>query len=69
MARPPARQCPTERGDRSIQHAVQKGDFPEGELNDRRVNAVEEAIKVIEAATTQPELREHCTDADRGQLQ
>jgi hypothetical protein len=28
-----------------------------GELNHRRVAAVEEAIKAIEAATTQPELR------------
>ena len=34
-----------------------KGEFPAGELNDRRVTAVEEAIKAIEAATTQPELR------------
>jgi hypothetical protein len=34
-----------------------KGEFPAGELNDRRVTAVEEAIKTIEAATTQPELR------------
>ncbi|NQT88478.1 hypothetical protein HQ560_17050 [bacterium] len=31
--------------------------FPAGELNNRRVNAVEEAIKAIEAATTHPELR------------
>ena len=31
--------------------------FPAGELNDRRVTAVEEAIKAIEAATTQPKLR------------
>ncbi|MHB1036916.1 MAG: DUF6288 domain-containing protein [Pirellulales bacterium] len=34
-----------------------KGEFPAGELNNRRVTAVEEAIKAIEAATTQPELR------------
>jgi hypothetical protein len=32
-------------------------EFPAGELNNRRVSAVEEAIKAIEAATTQPELR------------
>ncbi|NQU21772.1 MAG: HEAT repeat domain-containing protein, partial [Candidatus Nealsonbacteria bacterium] len=32
-------------------------EFPAGELNDRRVGAVEEAIKTIEAATNQPELR------------
>jgi hypothetical protein len=34
-----------------------KGEFPAGELNNRRVTAVEEAIKAIEAATDQPELR------------
>ncbi|MEI6810332.1 MAG: DUF6288 domain-containing protein, partial [bacterium] len=31
--------------------------FPGGELNNRRVGAVEEAIRTIETATTQPELR------------
>ena len=36
---------------------VKQGEFPGGELNDRRVNAVQEAIKSIEAATTEPELR------------
>lgn len=34
-----------------------RGEFPAGELNDRRVNAVKEAIQAIEAATSQPELR------------
>jgi hypothetical protein len=34
-----------------------RGEFPGGALNNRRVGAVEEAIKAIEAATTQPELR------------
>jgi len=34
-----------------------KGEFPGGELNQRRVGAVEAAIKAIESATTQPELR------------
>jgi hypothetical protein len=34
-----------------------RGEYPAGELNNRRVAAVEEAIKAIEAATTQPELR------------
>jgi len=34
-----------------------KGEFPAGELNDRRVNAVKDAIKAIEAAKDQPELR------------
>jgi hypothetical protein len=36
---------------------VANREFPGGELNDRRVGAVEDAIKAIEAATTQPELR------------
>jgi hypothetical protein len=34
-----------------------RGEFPRGELNNRRVGAVEDAIKAIEAATDQPELR------------
>jgi len=34
-----------------------RGEYPAGELNNRRVSAVEDAIKSIEAATTQPELR------------
>jgi hypothetical protein len=34
-----------------------KGEFPAGELNDRRITAVEEAIKAIEAAKDKPELR------------
>ena len=34
-----------------------KGGFPAGELNNRRITAVEEAIKAIEAAKDQPELR------------
>ena len=34
-----------------------RGEFPAGELNNMRVGAVEEAIKAIEAATEQPELR------------
>jgi hypothetical protein len=36
---------------------VKRGEFPGGELNNRRVSAVEEAIKAIEAAKDQPELR------------
>lgn len=36
---------------------VKNKQFPGGELNKRRVNAVEDAIKVIEAAKDQPELR------------
>ena len=36
---------------------VKQGEFPGGELNDRRVNAVHEAIKSIEAAMTEPKLR------------
>jgi hypothetical protein len=34
-----------------------RGEYPAGELNNRRVGAVEDAIKSIEAATTQPELK------------
>jgi hypothetical protein len=36
---------------------VKRGEFPGGELNQRRVGAIEEAIKSIESATTHPELR------------
>ena len=36
---------------------VKRNEFPGGELNNQRVNAVEEAIKAIEAATDHPELR------------
>lgn len=36
---------------------VKRGTFPRGELNDRRVKAVEEAIAGIESATSHPELR------------
>lgn len=35
----------------------QRGEFPAGELNNRRVAAVDDAIKSITAATTQPVLR------------
>jgi hypothetical protein len=41
----------------SLNDQCRKGEFPAGELNNRRVTAVEEAIKSIETATTQPELR------------
>ena len=34
-----------------------KGEFPAGELNNRRVTAVEQAVKAIEEAKDQPELR------------
>lgn len=36
---------------------VRRREYPGGALNTRRVTAVEDAIKFIEAATTQPELR------------
>ena len=36
---------------------VKRNEFPGGELNNQRVNAVEEAIKAIEAAKDHPELR------------
>jgi hypothetical protein len=41
----------------ALNDQVKNGGFPGGELNDRRTSAVENAIKAIEAATTQPELR------------
>jgi hypothetical protein len=34
-----------------------RGEFPKGALNNRRVGDVRNAIAAIEAATTQPELR------------
>ncbi|MFO1530214.1 MAG: hypothetical protein U1F77_10925 [Kiritimatiellia bacterium] len=34
----------------------ERGEFPKGELNNRRITAIEDAIRSIEAATTQPEL-------------
>lgn len=40
-----------------LNEQCKRGEFPEGELNQRRVSAVEEAIQTIEAAATQPELR------------
>ena len=40
-----------------LNEQCRKGEFPAGELNNRRVTAVEEAIKAIETATEQPELR------------
>ena len=41
----------------SLNAEVNRGEFPGGELNARRVGAVEEAIKVIEAAENHPPLR------------
>ncbi len=35
----------------------QRGGFPSGELNDRRVHAVEDAIKAIQSSHTSPDLR------------
>lgn len=43
---------------------VKNRQFPGGELNNRRVGAVQDAIKTIESATTQPELR-RCTAVER----
>jgi hypothetical protein len=34
-----------------------RNEFPKGELNEQRISAVRDAIKVIQSATTQPELR------------
>ena len=41
----------------SLNDQVQRREFPGGELNDRRVRAVEDAIKSIEAAKEHPPLR------------
>lgn len=41
----------------SLNEQCRKGEFPAGELNQRRVTAVQEAIQTIEAAQDQPELR------------
>lgn len=40
-----------------LNEQCRKGQFPSGELNDRRIRAVKEAIQAIETATSQPELR------------
>ncbi len=41
----------------SFNEQCARGEYPKGELNNRRVGAVEDAIKAIETATSQPELR------------
>jgi len=41
----------------SLNAQCDRGEYPKGDLNNRRINAVEDAIKAIETATTQPELR------------
>jgi hypothetical protein len=41
----------------SLNAEVERGEFPGGELNARRVGAVEDAIKAIEAAENHPPLR------------
>ena len=40
-----------------LNEQVKNREFPGGDINQQRVGAVEDAIKAIEAATTQPELR------------
>ena len=50
----------------ALNDQCKKGEFPAGELNNRRVAAVEEAIKAIEAATTRPELRSIAPAQPRG---
>ena len=41
----------------SLNAEVERREFPGGELNNRRVGAVEEAIKAVQAATDHPPLR------------
>ena len=45
---------------------AKRGTFPRGELNDRRVKAIEEAIAAIESATSHPELRSLATTGAPG---
>lgn len=45
---------------------VERREFPGGDLNNRRVNAVEEAIKAIENAKDQPQLRSIESPAPKG---
>lgn len=45
---------------------VERQEFPGGELNNRRVNAVEEAIKAIENAKDQPQLRSIASPTPKG---
>ena len=40
-----------------LNEQVKRGEFPGGALNKRRIDAVEDAIRAIESATTQPALR------------
>jgi hypothetical protein len=40
-----------------LNEQCKRGEYPAGELNNRRTGAVQDAIKAIEAATTQPELK------------
>jgi len=40
-----------------LNEQCKRGEYPAGELNNRRTGAAADAIKAIEAATTQPELR------------
>ena len=46
-----------------------RGNFPAGELNNRRISAVEAAIQSIEAATEHPELRSITPAATQGRRQ
>ena len=41
----------------ALNEQCKRGEYPAGELNNRRIGAIEAAIKAIEAATAQPELR------------
>jgi len=40
-----------------LNEQCKRGEYPAGELNNRRTGAVAEAINAIETATTRPELR------------
>jgi hypothetical protein len=52
----------------SFNEQCARGEYPKGELNNRRVGAVEDAIKTIETSTTQPEIRSIPAAAKEGGL-
>jgi hypothetical protein len=41
----------------ALNEQCDRNEFPKGELNEQRISAVQDAIRVIQSATTQPELR------------
>lgn len=52
----------------ALNEQCEKGEFPKGELNNRRVSAVQDAIKAIEIATQRPGLRRIAPVLPTGEL-